>query len=223
MSLRSLITCVLLISASNMTSTHAQGRMSDADLEKLLRSLRDHSKSFRQLFDNALKRSTISRTSRGKSAQQAADSLERGTESLLNDFTRIRRGEDKLRSVQRSAHQIHTFVNTYRPGRQIAARWGRIETELQEVRAAYAARGSTVKENAGAKSAHAARSGSASCLDEIGEERAARIVDQCLEVSPATHPPCNSQNPCALIVNEIRRSCALNGTRGAPPFCKEYR
>jgi flagellar hook-basal body complex protein FliE len=223
MSLRSLITCVLLISASNMASTHAQSRMSDADLEKLLRSLRDHSRSFRLSFDSALKRTSISRTSRAKNAEQAAESFQRGTESLLNDFMRTRRGEDKLRSLQRSAQQMHTFVNTYRLGRQVGRRWGRVETELQQVRVAYAARASTAKENARTKSTHATRGGSASCLEEIGEERAARIVDQCLEISPATHPPCNSQNPCALIINEIKRSCALSGTRGAPAFCKEYR
>ncbi len=223
MSLRSLITCVLLISASNMASTHAQSRMSDADLEKLVRGLRNHARSFQLMLNTALRKSTISRTSRARNAEQAADSFERGTESLLNEFMRTRGGEDKLHSLQRSGQQIHTFVNTYRLGRQIAGRWGRIEAELQQVRLAYAARTSTARQEAGAKSTHAGRSGSASCLDEIGEERAARIVDQCLEISPATHPPCNSQNPCALIVNEIRRSCALSGTRGAPAFCKEYR
>ncbi|MGD9883842.1 MAG: hypothetical protein AB7U95_27390 [Reyranella sp.] len=40
-------------------------------------------------------------------------------------------------------------------------------------------------------------------------------------MSPATRPPCNEANPCALIVDEIKRGCALLPS-GAPGFCKTY-
>ncbi|MGD9881898.1 MAG: hypothetical protein AB7F22_22145 [Reyranella sp.] len=60
-----------------------------------------------------------------------------------------------------------------------------------------------------------------SCRDQAGAEQTARYVAQCLEVSPATRPPCNEANPCALIVDEIKRGCALL-TSGAPDFCKTY-
>lgn len=197
--------------------------MSDRDLERLLRSLRDHSRLFQLSLESALKRGTISRTTRARNAEQLADSIERGSEALLHDFIRTKRGEDKLRSLQPPTQQMHTFVNTYKPSRQVAARWSRIEADLQQIRGAYATRTSTAKENAGGKSTNPVSSGSASCLQDTGEERATRLVDQCLEISPATHPPCSSANPCALIVDEIRRSCALLGARRAPAFCREYR
>jgi hypothetical protein len=209
--------------ASTLNSEQSQRRVSDGDLERLLRNLRDHSRLFQLSLENALKRGGISRTSRARNAQQAADSFERGSEALLNDFIRTKRGEDKLRSLQRPAQQMHTFVNTYKVGRQATARWGRIEADLQQIRSAYAARNSAAKENAGGKSTNPVSSGSAPCLQDTGEERATRLVDQCLEISPATHPPCNSSNPCALIVDEIKRSCALLDPRRAPAFCKEYR
>jgi hypothetical protein len=60
-----------------------------------------------------------------------------------------------------------------------------------------------------------------SCREPVGAERAARYVAQCIEVSPATRPPCNAANPCTLIVEEIKRGCALL-TTGAPDFCKGY-
>jgi hypothetical protein len=50
--------------------------------------------------------------------------------------------------------------------------------------------------------------------------QARRYVDQCLMVSPATHPPCNTTNPCPLIQDEIRRGCTLLGTN-APAFCHQ--
>ena len=61
-----------------------------------------------------------------------------------------------------------------------------------------------------------------SCAASVGGEQAAIYVRQCTDVSPATHPPCNASNACALIISEIRRGCALIGS-GAPAFCAAYR
>lgn len=56
------------------------------------------------------------------------------------------------------------------------------------------------------------------CRAEIGEDAAQELVDQCLEVTPATHPPCNADNACALIQDEIARGCEMLGDEG-PDFC----
>lgn len=61
-----------------------------------------------------------------------------------------------------------------------------------------------------------------SCRSAVGAAKAKTMVQQCLEVSPATHPPCNADNACSLISDEIRRGCAMIGN-GAPAFCGEYR
>jgi hypothetical protein len=58
-----------------------------------------------------------------------------------------------------------------------------------------------------------------SCAVSVGPQRAAEYVRQCLEVSPATHPPCNANNSCDLIIDEIVRGCALL-SKDAPGFCK---
>jgi len=60
------------------------------------------------------------------------------------------------------------------------------------------------------------------CLKEVGKARSDQMVKQCLQVSAATHPPCNAQNSCELITDEIRRSCGLLG-RDAPGFCGGYK
>jgi len=45
---------------------------------------------------------------------------------------------------------------------------------------------------------------------QSGEDRTAPAADPgCIQVSPATHPPCHADNPCALIRGEIDRSCKL--------------
>ncbi|WP_339872433.1 hypothetical protein [uncultured Brevundimonas sp.] len=59
-----------------------------------------------------------------------------------------------------------------------------------------------------------------SCLSEVGAAAAGRLVERCIQVSPATRPPCNVQNRCALIQGEIDRSCAMYGPDEArPPEC----
>jgi hypothetical protein len=63
----------------------------------------------------------------------------------------------------------------------------------------------------------------ASCRDEVGAAKADRYVRQCLVVSPATHPPCNAENSCSLIRDEIARGCRLLGGDAAmPEFCRPY-
>jgi hypothetical protein len=56
-----------------------------------------------------------------------------------------------------------------------------------------------------------------SCLNDIGEAAAQRLVDRCIAVSPATRPPCHVSNPCALIQDEIERSCEMYTPGEAKP------
>jgi hypothetical protein len=59
--------------------------------------------------------------------------------------------------------------------------------------------------------------GDASCRDSLGEMASARLVERCIAVSPATRPPCNAANPCALIQGEIDRACGQYGPDEAKP------
>jgi hypothetical protein len=59
-----------------------------------------------------------------------------------------------------------------------------------------------------------------SCEKTVGKQVANELVRQCLQVSPATHPPCNAQNSCKLIEDEIQRGCRLLGAN-APALCGE--
>jgi hypothetical protein len=49
------------------------------------------------------------------------------------------------------------------------------------------------------------------CDQQIGKAAAKRLVNRCLMVSPASHPPCNAANACEMIRDEIKRSCDLFG------------
>jgi hypothetical protein len=70
--------------------------------------------------------------------------------------------------------------------------------------------------------ADAAPAAAGSCRGEVGAAKAEKYVAQCQQVSPATHPPCNVANACGLIVDEIKRGCAMID-KNAPAFCAQYR
>jgi len=58
--------------------------------------------------------------------------------------------------------------------------------------------------------------GPLSCSADIGPTAADKRAKICRNVSPATRPPCNVANSCAMIEDEIARSCALFDGKGAP-------
>ena len=60
-----------------------------------------------------------------------------------------------------------------------------------------------------------------SCTNELGKTNSEILVKWCMNVSPATRPPCNSANSCDLIVDEIRRGCAfLKNDKNSPYYCR---
>lgn len=195
----------------------AQNRVNDRDMEALMRNLRDDAKSFRPHFDTAVHKSTIRKTSQEREARDTADAFQRDTETLLNRFKKDHNGQQEFANVLASAKDIDRSVNSLSLGPQVASDWDRIRTELRRIASAYGIEDPfqqsdlTPMENNGA-----------SCLQTDGETKAGQLVSECQQVSPATHPPCNVQNSCALIINEIKRSCALIGIN-APRFCNDYR
>jgi uncharacterized protein len=59
------------------------------------------------------------------------------------------------------------------------------------------------------------------CRDVVGAEQAAVYVQQCMAVASETHPPCNTDNSCELILSHNIYRCSWLGDR-APKFCAAY-
>ena len=59
------------------------------------------------------------------------------------------------------------------------------------------------------------------CTDIVGAKQAAIYVQECMAVAPETHPPCNAQNSCELIVSHNMYRCSELGA-DAPKFCAAY-
>ncbi|AZO25391.1 DUF1311 domain-containing protein [Mesorhizobium sp. M1E.F.Ca.ET.045.02.1.1] len=61
------------------------------------------------------------------------------------------------------------------------------------------------------------------CVQSAGKAKSDQYVSQCVQVSPATHPPCNGQNACSMMIDEIKRGCAMIGADNPPAFCSAYK
>ena len=205
------------------TSAVAQSRINDKDLENLMRNLRDDAKSFRPKFESDLKKSTIRKTSREKEARNLATRLEKQSEAMLKHFKDTKKADGELATVRSTAQQIEAIARQISLSSETMSRWSKIQTELQEISGAFGVQSSSVfTDNPRGISPYRQSSNSSPCGTAVGMERARTLVRECLAVSPATHPPCNIENSCSLIVDEIKRGCAMLN-HGAPSFCNEYR
>jgi hypothetical protein len=201
----------------------AQERINDKDLETLMRNLHEDAKSFRPVFTSALKKSTIRKTSQEKDAANLANRFEKQTEAMLNRFKATRKADNELSLVRSSADQLRQIVRSMNLGPQTNSRWDKIEAELQQISGAFGIQSSANDNPRGISPYGSGSDPNVSCNQAVGSERANKMVQDCLAVSTATRPPCNAQNACPLIIDEIKRGCSMLDVRNAPAFCNEYR
>ncbi len=211
---------VLILLAGLVNGAMAQGRLDDKDLQRLMVNLKDDTQAFRKSFAGGLKKSSIRGTSQEKEAQGLADTFAKQAAGALDAFKRSRKAEPEVTGLVNTAAQIDPRVYSLQLTPQITAQWQRLRNELHQVAQAFGVPESYLA--APVASSGSAPSTTGTCLNAVGIERSRQLVNECLQVSPSTHSPCNAHNACSMIVDEIKRGCGLIG-QGAPGFCAEYR
>jgi hypothetical protein len=196
-----------------------QGRLSDKDLQRVMVNLKADSQGFRKSFANALKKSPIRKTSQEQDAQALADTFAKQANNTLESFKKNQKADQQVIAMVNTAAQIDPKVYSLQLDPQTRAQWERLRGELHQIATAYGVQEPYLAPQ-GVSAAAVSTTGT--CLNAVGIERSRQLVNECLQVSPATHPPCNAQNACSMIVDEIKRGCALMAA-GAPGFCGEYR
>jgi hypothetical protein len=119
------------------TALHAQSRVSDRDVEALMRNLKDDSKSFKDNFDAALKKSAIRRTSQEKDAKSLVASFQKQTDSMLSEFKKTRKGDVAVENTISSAQEIERLMHNMQLDPKTQAEWNKIRVELSHVSAAF--------------------------------------------------------------------------------------
>jgi len=126
-----------LTSFCHTSAVRAQSRVSDRDVEALMRNLKEDSKSFRENFDAALKKSAIRRTSQEKDAKSLVASFEKQTDSMLNEFKKTRKGDVAVETTISNAQEIERLLHSMQLDPKTLSEWDKIQSELSHVSAAF--------------------------------------------------------------------------------------
>ena len=164
------------------------------------------------------RKSTIRKTSQAKDAKNLVLTFQNQVDAMLDHFKKNRNDGAAVASAVNTAGQIDSLLRTVSLGPDVMSQWQKIREELHPIAVSYGIQESYRDDRASGM----AGDDSVSCLQSAGAVKANRLVNECLQVSPATHPPCNAQNACSLIISEIRRGCSML-SQGAPGFCADYR
>jgi hypothetical protein len=88
------------------SSTAAQDRLSDKDVANMMNNLKNDAKNFRQVWNHALSKSTIRKTSREKDARTLATQFQNQTEGMLRQFQSNKTADTSLPLVRQTARNI---------------------------------------------------------------------------------------------------------------------
>jgi hypothetical protein len=111
-------------------SSFAQQRMSDRDIENVMKNLKEDSKRFQSSFNSAISKSTIRKTTQEKSDKELVKSFQNQTESMLNVFQDKRTADTTLPGVLDTAKQIDGVFIDVHMGGSAKSDWNKCKAEL---------------------------------------------------------------------------------------------
>jgi hypothetical protein len=131
-----LLTIALLLSVGAF-STVAQDRLSDKDVANMMNNLKNDAKNFRSVWNHALSKSTIRKTSREKDARNLAAQFQNQTEGMLRQFQSNKTADQSLPLVQQTARNIEQVKSDVALGPVVDQQWTKIRTELDQIAQAF--------------------------------------------------------------------------------------
>lgn len=115
----------------------AQGRLSDKDLQRLMQNLKDDAQPFRQSFANALKKSTIRKTSQEKDARALADTFAKQANGALEAFKHNQKADPAVATLVNTAARIDPLVYSLQLNPQTTSQWEKLRSELHQIAQAF--------------------------------------------------------------------------------------
>jgi hypothetical protein len=126
-----------LLLATATFSTAAQDRLSDKDVANMMNNLKNDAKNFRQVWNHALSKSTIRKTSREKDARNLGTQFQNQTQGMLRQFQSNKTVDTSLPLVQQTARNIEQVKSDVSLGPVVDQQWIKIRTELDQIAQAF--------------------------------------------------------------------------------------
>ena len=108
----------------------AQERLSDKDVEQLMKNLNSDAKKFRSMFNSALSKSTIRKTGQEKDAKTFAEAFQNQTKNMADNFKQTKKADPYLQASLDAAAQIDSVFKSVQLDSDTTAQWARIKTQL---------------------------------------------------------------------------------------------
>ena len=113
-----------------LCASSAQSRMSDQDVGRLMKNLKQDAKEFRDSFKSSIGKSTVRKTSAEKDAKALVEAFQKQTETMLKHFQDEKKADTELRTVLASADQIDSLLQRVSLDARTGADWGKVKAEL---------------------------------------------------------------------------------------------
>jgi hypothetical protein len=135
----SLLTIALVLTIGALSAA-AQDRLSDKDVANMMNNLKNDAKNFRPVWNKALSKSTIRKTSREKDARNLATQFQNQTEGMLRQFQSNKTADQSLPLVQQTARSIEQVKTDVSLGPVVDQQWTKIRTELDQIAQAFSSK-----------------------------------------------------------------------------------
>ena len=122
--------CALAVLFFLARPSFAQERMSDRDVENVMKNLKNDSKRFESSFNSAISKSTIRKTTQEKTDKEIVKSFQDQTETMLNVFQDKRTADTALPIVLNSAKQVDAIFIDVQVGGSAKSDWNKCKAEL---------------------------------------------------------------------------------------------
>jgi uncharacterized UPF0160 family protein len=123
----------LLFPLLQVSRASAQERLSDKDVEQLMKNLNSDAKKFRSMFNSALSKSTIRKTGEENDAKTFAEAFQNQTKNMADNFKQTKKADPYLQASLNAAAQIDSVFKSVQLDSDTIAQWARIKTQLSRL------------------------------------------------------------------------------------------
>jgi len=124
------IPCLFIILFSYVAQVGAQSRMSDKDVVNMMKNLVQDTKQFQSLFNSAISKSTIRKTSQEKDAKATVQSFRNQAGNMLQVFQSKKKADTTLPSVLDSSQKIDKWLADVPLKSSVTTQWAKVKAEL---------------------------------------------------------------------------------------------
>lgn len=111
----------------------AQTRVSDKDVESMMKNLSEDAKKFTPSFNSGIAKSSIRKTTRERESKELVKRFEQQTSGMLKNFKKSKKVDAEIQLVLDSAGKIDQLLKEVNLGDQTVSKWNRLYEDLSMV------------------------------------------------------------------------------------------